>query len=490
MFLRSFASAVLLSGLFLQPAFAAKAPDSFATLVETLSPAVVNISTTQKIIQGNNALFPLEGLPPEQREQFRQFFQQFGGMPMNEGAEQEVQSLGSGFVIDPAGYVVTNNHVIDKAEQITVRFPDNTQMEAKIVGRDVKTDLALLKVNSKKPLAYVTFGDSEKSRVGDWVLAIGNPFGLGGTVTAGIISARARNINAGPFDDFLQTDAAINRGNSGGPMFDMDGHVIGINTAIFSPSGGSIGIGFAIPSSLAQPVLKQLRDTGRIHRGWLGVKIGEVTEEIADSVGLKDAKNAASTQGALVVEATKDSPAAKAGLRAGDVILEFDGKPVKEMHFLPRLVAETKIGKNVVIGFWRAGEHKTVNITVAEAEEAAEDSSDLEDSSKKPEKERGDKFMGLRLLPLDNVIRKRMKLDKSQKGVVITQVIRDSEASKRGLRPLDVVIAVNQVPVGSLAEVKSAWKLAEKSGRKYVLLHILRGQELAFVPLPLEESAN
>ena len=248
------------------------------------------------------------------------------------GGDHEVQSLGSGFVIDPAGLIVTNNHVIQDAEEITVNFQDNTKLTATVVGRDTKTDLALLKVTPKKPLPAVTFGDSDQTRVGDWVLAIGNPYGLGGTVTAGIISAKARNINAGPFDDFLQTDAAINRGNSGGPMFNINGEVIGISTAIFSPNGGSIGLGFAVPSDLAKPVIEQLQKYGRTHRGWLGVKIQTVTDEIAESVGLTPA------HGALVLDVSKDSPAGKAGIKTGDIITSFNGHEVKEMRNLPRAV--------------------------------------------------------------------------------------------------------------------------------------------------------
>src|SRR6185437_2430647 len=267
-------------------------------------------------------------------------------------------SLGSGFIIDPSGYIVTNNHVIENSDQITVSLQDGTQMPAKLVGRDTKTDLALLKVTPKKPLPATHFGDSDKARIGDWVIAIGDPFGIGSTVTAGIVSARNRNINAGPYDDFIQTDAPINRGNSGGPLFDMDGDVIGINSQIYTPSGGSVGIGFAIPANLARQVVGQLRQFGAARRGWIGVRIQQVTAEIAEGLSLP------TTQGALVADVTKDGPAAKAGLVNGDLIIGFDGKPVADDRVLPRIVADTPIGKSVNIDVLRKGKKQTMHITV------------------------------------------------------------------------------------------------------------------------------
>src|SRR3984885_5994784 len=324
-----------------QPAAARSAPDSFADLATKLLPAVVNVSSTQTITAKNGGPGPGAGpevpiFPPG--SPFEQFFKDFlnrnhqgQGGGDNPPAARRAQSLGSGFIVDPAGYVVTNNHVIEGADEVSVTLQDNTVLKAEIVGRDESGDIALLKVKTDKPLTTVDFGDSSQSRVGDWVLAIGNPFGLGGTVTAGIVSARGRDIHQGQYDDFIQTDAAINRGNSGGPLFNMDGQVIGINTAIFSPSGGSIGIGFSIPSNMAKNIVSQLKAYGHPRRGWLGVKIQQVTPEIAESLGLKDAS------GAMVAGVTDGGPAEKAKIRGGDIILKFDGQDVKEMHNLPRI---------------------------------------------------------------------------------------------------------------------------------------------------------
>lgn len=387
-------------------------PESFADLVEKLSPAVVNVSTTQKVkgAEGVPFMFPFEGMPPGQMDQFKDFFERFG-MPQGgeEGMEREVQSLGSGFVIDPAGYIVTNNHVIEEADEITVRFQDDTKYVAKLVGRDSKTDLALLKIEAKGKLPYVTFGDSDSVRVGDWVIAIGNPYGLGGSVTTGIISARSRHINAGPFDDFLQTDAAINRGNSGGPMFDIHGKVIGVNTAIFSPTGGNVGIGFAIPATLAKPVIDQLKQYGRTHRGWLGVKIQHVTDEVADSVGLKK------EHGALVLEVTPDSPAAKAGIEPGDVILSFNGQEIKEMRELPRIVAETKIGTSAEVVVWRAEREKEFTVTLGELDEKEEEQA-ATPSSESDTAPKGEKLLGMTLAPVDEATRKQFSLGKKTRG--------------------------------------------------------------------------
>ncbi|MFL5253644.1 MAG: Do family serine endopeptidase, partial [Rhodopila sp.] len=355
-----------------EPAAARSAPDSFADLATRLLPAVVNVSSSTTITAKNGPgagpempIFP-PGSP------FEQFFKDFlnkqrqgqrgggGGDDDQPKPERRAQSLGSGFIVDASGLVVTNNHVIDGADEISVILQDNTTLKAKVLGRDESGDIALLKVNSDKPLPTVDFGDSSAMRVGDWVLAIGNPFGLGGSVTAGIVSARGRDIHQGQYDDLIQTDAAINRGNSGGPLFNMDGQVIGINTAIFSPSGGSIGIGFSIPSNMAKNIVAQLKEYGHPRRGWLGVKIQQVTPDIAESLGLKGAS------GAMVAGITDGGPADKAKLRSGDVILKFDGQPVTEMHNLPRIVAETEIGKQVPIVVWRDGKEVALQVKVAE----------------------------------------------------------------------------------------------------------------------------
>ena len=313
-----------------QLAQARSAPESFADLADKSLPAVVNVATTQTITADSQ----MQDLD----EMFRDF------LDKRQGAKprpRKATSLGSGFIVDPSGYIVTNNHVVENADEIMVVMHDDTELKAKLIGRDPKTDLALLKVDAGKPLPFVKWGDSNAMRIGDWVLAIGNPFGLGGSVTAGIVSARQRDINAGPYDDFIQTDASINRGNSGGPMFNMDGEVVGINSAIFSPSGGSVGIGFAIPSNLAKPVIEQIKQFGHPRRGWLGVRIQSISPDLAEGLKLP------SDKGALVAGVTKDGPADKAGIKQGDVVLKFDGKEVTQMRGLPRMVADTAFGKSV-----------------------------------------------------------------------------------------------------------------------------------------------
>jgi serine protease Do len=468
------------------PLQATDAPVTFADLVEKLSPAVVNISTSQKVKNAQIFGLPFQDLPntPEM-EPFREFFEHFnqqrGG---KQQVEREVYSLGSGFVIDASGYIITNNHVIDDADEITVTLSDNSKLKAKIIGRDKKTDLALLKVESKKPLVAATMGDSEAMRVGDWVMAIGNPFGLGGSVTKGIISARQRSINAGPFDDFLQIDAPINRGNSGGPLFNMKGEVIGINTAIFSPSGGSVGIGFAIPTSLAKPVIEQLKTYGRTHRGWLGVKIQEVSEEIADSVGL------AKPMGALVLEVTKGSPADKAGVQAGDVITSFDGREVTEMRFLPRMVAETKSGKQVPVSVWRKGAAKTLTLTVAEMEETDEQDGKAGKDKKSGQKKSApeEMFLGMSITPVSPAVRQELGLSDQQDGLLVVEVKSGSAAAKYAIRAGDVLVDVNNEPVASVEGLKKAFEKARAAGRKFALVKVMRGKESAFITLPTSEE--
>ena len=350
----------------------ARGPDSVADVAEGLQDSVVNISTTQTLKGSKDGASG----PGPKGSPFEEFFDDFFDDEDKEGLPRKVSSLGSGFVIDPSGLIVTNNHVIEGADEIIINFTDGTKLKVtKILGHDPKTDLALLKVEPKKPLHAATFGDSGKMRVGDWVMAIGNPFGLGGSVTVGIISATKRDINAGPYDDFLQTDAAINRGNSGGPLFNMDGQVIGVNTAIISPTGGSIGIGFAVPSNSAVQVVDQLKQYGETRRGWLGVHVQNVTDEIAESLGLQEPK------GALVATVSPDSPAAAAGIQPSDVILSFDGQPIENMRSLPRAVAATPIGKSVPVEVLRKGQTVDINVTVGrlpESEEAADASQDDE----------------------------------------------------------------------------------------------------------------
>ena len=461
------------------PAYAGGGPAGFADLAEKLLPSVVNISTTQTISpKGGMEDFPDLQLPPG--SPFEQFFKDFLDRQQGKGSprKQKATALGSGFIIHPDGYIVTNNHVIDGADEIHVILQDNTDLSAKVVGRDKKTDLALLKVNAKKPLVAASFGDSDKVRVGDWILAIGNPYGLGGTVTAGIISARSRNIQSGPYDEYIQTDAPINRGNSGGPMFDMDGNVVGINTAIYSPSGGSIGIGFAIPSSLAKNIVEQLKSSGHIRRGWLGVRIQTVTQEIADGLVL------GKKRGALVSGVTEDGPAAKSGIKAGDVIVEFDGREVPDMHKLPLMVAETDIGKSVDVVVFRKGRNVTVKVKVGE----------LPQSESGEDEEGGDNIpdsvpnavkigeIGVSVAPINDAIRSRFALKKDLTGIVVTSIASEGLAAEQGVQVGDVIVEAGQKAVSSPKDLQAMIKEA-KSGNKPLLMLINRNEDTQYIAI-------
>jgi serine protease Do len=399
------AALAVMALLWAQQAFARSAPESFADLADQVLAAVVNVSSTQKVPQNQQQ--------QDLDEMFRDFLDRREGQP--DQRPRGGSSLGSGFIIDPAGYIVTNNHVIEDAEEIMVLTHDNEELNATIVGRDEKTDLALLKVESKKPLPYVNWGDSEVLRIGDWVMAIGNPFGLGGSVTAGIVSARQRDINSGPYDDYIQTDASINRGNSGGPMFNMDGEVVGINTAIFSPSGGSVGIGFAIPSNLAKPIIAQIKEFGRPKRGWLGVRIQTVSPELAEGLRLKEPK------GALVASVTKDGPADKAGIKQGDVVLKFDGKEITQMRGLPRIVAETETGKTADVVIWRQGKEVTLKVAVGELTEEAEQKT-LASVEAPPSAAATIDLLGLKLSAVTDELRKKYQIPADAEGVVVIEV--------------------------------------------------------------------
>src|ERR1700686_3892019 len=401
------AAATLAAILFALPtvSHAARGPDSIADVAEKVIDAVVNISTSQKVEARNS---PMPQLPndPQLDELFRDFFNRRGapGDPQNrERSPRRVNSLGSGFIIDPSGIVVTNNHVISEADEITVILNDCTRLKAELIGKDQKTDLALLRVKPDKPLTAVKFGESEKLRLGEWVIAIGNPFSLGGTVTAGIVSARNRDINSGPYDSYIQTDAAINRGNSGGPLFNLDGEVIGVNTAIISPSGGSIGIGFAMPSKTAMPVIDQLRQFGELRRGWLGVRIQQVTDEIAESLNIKPAR------GALIAGVEDKGPAKPAGIEPGDVVVKFDGKDIKEPKDLSRVVADTAVGKEVDVVIIRKGKEETHQVKIGrllDTDKVA--SNDPKQDAAPQQKSTVQKTLGLELSAMSDDLRKKL----------------------------------------------------------------------------------
>ncbi len=455
-------------------------PDTFADLADRLLPAVVNISTTQSM-RAPERMPEMPQLPPG--SPFEDFFKEFFDRQGRELTPRKATSLGSGFIIDPSGFVVTNNHVIADADEITVILHDESALKATVVGRDSKTDLALLKVETKQKLPAVSFGDSDISRVGDWVLAIGNPFGLGGSVTTGIISARARDIQAGPYDDFIQTDASINRGNSGGPLFNLKGEVIGINTAIFSPSGGSIGIGFAIPSNMAKQVVFDLQKFGKTRRGWLGVRIQSVSDEIAETLGLKDPK------GALVASVTPDGPAAKSGLRAGDVILKFDAKDIDEMRRLPRVVAETAIGRSVPVDVWREGKRQTLSVVVGELEESEEQ----ELAQAEPEKPKGPAVgqtsipaLGLAVASVNAQTREKFELPPTARGVVVMDVTPGGPSAEKGVRPGDLIVEVGQEEIKTPADLNTKVDNAKKAGRKSVLMLVESEGGLRFVAVRLD----
>jgi len=477
----------------IRPAAARPAPDSFADLADKLLPSVVNISTTQtlkpeKEKQKERATPGRPQFPPG--SPFEEFFKDFfnhdspqSGRP--EAKPRKATSLGSGFVIDQAGYIVTNNHVIADADEITVKLQDDTEIKAELVGRDTKTDVAVLKVKTTKPLVAAKWGDSDKARVGDWVLAIGNPFGLGGSVTAGILSARQRDINSGPYDDFLQTDASINRGNSGGPMFNMDGEVIGINTAIYSPSGGSIGIGFAIPSNLAKNVTHELINEPDhiVHRGWLGVRIQAVTDEIAESLGLDKAK------GALVASVNDNGPAQNGGVQPGDVILSFDGKAVSDMRHLPRLVAETPVDKTVPMTVWRKRKETPLQVKVGRLDETEQVAAKETPKKATPKDAAGTiTTLGLTLSNISPELKEKFSLADDSKGVVVVDVVKDSPAAEKGLKAGDVIVEAAQEEIKSATQVAGKIDDAKKAGRKSILLLVERQGDLRFIALRLDQS--
>ena len=458
------------------PIRAASAPESFADLAEKVSPAVVNI-TTSTLIATNTDIQPMvpKGSPFE--DFFKDFLDRQGqGQPQQ---QRRAQALGSGFVISEDGYIVTNNHVIDGADEISIEFPDGKVLDATVVGTDKVVDIAVLKVDAGEPLPFVSFGDSDTARVGDWVLAIGNPLGQGFSVTAGIVSARSRELS-GTYDDFIQTDAAINRGNSGGPLFNMDGDVIGVNTAILSPNGGSIGIGFSMASNVVSKVVDQLKQYGETRRGWLGVRIQDITPEIADAMGLDD------TKGALVTD-VPDGPAKEAGVEPGDVIISFDGKDVKDTRELVRLVGYSDVGKTVRVVVLRDGETKTLKVTLGRREDAVASegtgSSGGMDQQQAPEPRA---LLGLQLSELTSDMRDQLGLGTDAQGLVVVAVEPDSEAAKKGLEPGDLIVEAGQEPVATIAQLKERIQAAKDAGRRSILLLVRRDGNPRFVALSLE----
>ncbi|KAB7644988.1 Do family serine endopeptidase [Polymorphobacter fuscus] len=454
------------------------APRSFADLTSRLSPAVVNVSTTQKVevgkMRGGAPGSPLEEL-------FRRFQEQQGdgGAPVT----REATSLGSGFIIDPTGYIVTNNHVISAGEgrgapvdTITVTLSDRREYKAKLIGRDTLTDMALLKIDAKD-LPFVKFGNSQNVRVGDWAIAIGNPFGLGGTVTAGIVSALHRNIGSGQYDRYIQTDASINQGNSGGPLFDLEGNVIGINTAIFSPTGGNVGLGFSIPAELAYPVIQQLRATGTVKRGYLGVGIQPLTTDIAAGLGLPKDK------GEIVASVEPMGPAARAGIRQGDVVVRINNSDVTYDNTLSYIVANTPVGTTVPIEVIREGQRKTLNATVAQrpAESVVQaragitpdGDEDTADATKDAEAAKAS--LGITLQPLTAQLRQQLRIPETTRGVVIAGINPGSDAASNGLQRGDVILQINQRPTTTPAEAAAAVDAAKKAGRDTVLMLVQRG---------------
>ena len=462
-------------------------PASVADMAEGLLDAVVNISTSQTVKDenGEEKAEPAPEVPDG--SPFQEFFDDFFSEENQKdggSAARKMQSLGSGFVIDAQkGLVVTNNHVIADADEIEVNFTDGKKLKAELLGTDTKTDIALLKVDpTKHKLTDVSFGDSEKSRIGDWVMAIGNPFGLGGTVTLGIISARNRDIQAGPYDNFIQTDAAINRGNSGGPLFDMHGKVIGINTAIISPTGGSIGIGFAIPSELAVSVIQQLEEFGETRRGWLGVRIQPVTDDVAESFGMKEAK------GALVAGLIANSGVENKELMAGDVILKFDGKDVENARELPRVVAESPVGKEVSVLVLRKGKEQTVTIKLGRLEdyENKDKTADAKDGAKAKEAATVT-VLGMTLGKLDDAQRKQYEISEDVEGVLISAVEAKSTAEEKRVKAGDVIVEFAQETVKAPADLQKKLEKLRQQGRKNALLMLAAPSgELRFVTLRID----
>src|SRR5512138_3170086 len=468
----------------------ARGPDGIADIAEKVIDSVVNISTSQTVeAKGGGGREAVPQLPPG--SPFEEFFDDFfknrrgGGSP--KGGERsetprKTNSLGSGFIIDASGIVVTNNHVIADADEINVMITDGTKIKAELVGVDKKTDIAVLKFKPVKPVNAVKFGDSDKLRLGEWVIAIGNPFSLGGSVTAGIVSARNRDISQGPYDNYIQTDASINRGNSGGPLFNLEGEVVGVNTLIISPTGGSIGLGFAVPSKTVAGVVDQLRQFGELRRGWLGVRIQQVTDEIAESLNIKPAR------GALVAGVDDKGPAKPAGIEPGDVVVKFDGHDIKEPKDLSRIVADTAVGKEVDVVIIRKGKEESRKVTLGRLEDNEKVQQAAAKSKEDPaEKLVTQKALGLDLAALSKDLRTKYKIKESVKGVIVTGVDGNSDAAEKRLSAGDVIVEVAQEAVTNAADIKKRVDQLKKDGKKSVLLLVSNGEgELRFVALSVQ----
>ncbi len=487
------AAVLVLPGLAIATATSssARGPESLAEEAAAVSDAVVNISATQTTEEKKTAGGAMpdlqQGTPFD--DLFEEFFkkrQQQNSDDAPRRAEHKANSLGSGFVIDPAGIIITNNHVIADANEITVIFTDGQKLRAKVIGKDSKVDVAVLKVNPAKPLKAVKFGDSETMRVGDWVMAVGNPFGLGGTVTAGIVSARHRNIDSGPYDNYIQTDAAINKGNSGGPLFNMAGDVIGINTAILSPSGGSIGIGFATPASTVRPVIDQLRSFGEVRRGWLGVRIQNVDDTIAESLDLGP------TRGALVSGTDAKGPATAAGIEAGDVIVKFDGQDISESRDLPKIVAQTPVGKDVPVVVMRKGKEIAKTVRLGRLEDGEQKVATAEpkktEAPKAVEQSVVQKAIGMTFSGLTSEARRKYTIkDSVASGVVISGVEPNSPAAAKRLQAGEVLVEINQEPVSEPSAAAEKFKTLKSDGKKSALLLVANAQgEVRFVAVPVD----
>lgn len=462
--------------LLLAQAISAQArPDSFAELAEQVSPAVVNI-TTSTVVAGRTGP---RGVVPE-GSPFEDFFREFQDRQGDGESDRPRRSsaLGSGFVISEDGFVVTNNHVIDGADEILIEFFSGEELPAVVVGKDPNTDIALLKVESEEPLAFVNFGNSDTARVGDWVMAVGNPLGQGFSVSAGIVSARNRALS-GTYDDYIQTDAAINRGNSGGPLFNMDGDVVGVNTAILSPNGGSIGIGFSMASNVVTRVVDQLQEFGETRRGWLGVRIQDVTEDMIEAVeGLEAAA------GAMITD-VPEGPAKAAGLEAGDIILSFDGKDVADVRGLVREVGNTNVGKAVRVLILREGKTQTLKVTLGRREEAEAAVPAVAQGT--PDQQSEKELLGLTVTPVTDELRTELGLDAESIGLVVRKVDETSKAFEKGLREGDLIVEASQQNLQSIADLEARIEEATDAGRKSILLLVRRGGEPRFVALGLEE---